>query len=198
MRWLPVLTAFLFAGVLRSGAQEAVIAPPDNLVVEGAPKIPGSLAETAGRYGSYRFAGLADWHPAHREMLISTRFGDTPQLHLVKMPGGERQQRTFYPETLANARFHPNGGDYIVFMKDIGGGEWFQLYRYDVDNGQVTLLTDGESRNLMGPKAFPPRPTLAQRTESTLSISSRRPEPQKFSHLSLTLRACRRSMRILD
>jgi len=151
MRWLPVSALFLFAGVLEAGAQEAVIAPPDNLVVEGAPTIPASLAETAGRYGSYRFAGLADWHPARREMLISTRFGDTPQLHLVKMPSGERQQLTFYPDTVANARFHPNGGDYIVFMKDIGGGEWFQLYRYDVADGQVTLLTDGKSRNLLGP-----------------------------------------------
>ncbi|HEX6880404.1 MAG TPA: prolyl oligopeptidase family serine peptidase, partial [Terriglobales bacterium] len=31
---------------------------------------------------------------------------------------------------------------------DIGGGEWFQYYRYDVANGAVTLLTDGKSRNL--------------------------------------------------
>ena len=36
-------------------------------------------------------------------------------------------------------------------MKDIGGGEWFQLYRYDVSTGDVTLLTDGKSRNLPGP-----------------------------------------------
>ena len=49
------------------------------------------------------------------------------------------------------ARFHPNGGDYILFAKDIGGGEWFQLYRYDVTTGDVTLLTDGKSRNLPGP-----------------------------------------------
>ena len=35
-------------------------------------------------------------------------------------------------------------------MKDIGGGEWFQLYRYDVASGDVTLLTDGKSRNILG------------------------------------------------
>ncbi|PYV90817.1 MAG: peptidase S9, prolyl oligopeptidase, partial [Acidobacteria bacterium] len=45
----------------------------------------------------------------------------------------------------------PNGGDYILFAKDIGGGEWYQLYRYDVATGDVTLLTDGKSRNLAGP-----------------------------------------------
>jgi dipeptidyl aminopeptidase/acylaminoacyl peptidase len=132
-------------------AQEPAIAPGENLVVDGVPPIPASLVDTAGRYSSYRGATLADWHPSRREMLIATRFGDTPQLHLVKMPGGERQQLTFFADAVANGTFHPNGGDYIVFSKDIGGGEWFQLYRYDMATGDVTLLTDGKSRNLRGP-----------------------------------------------
>ena len=147
-----ILAGVLFVAVaITTPAQEAVITPADNLVVDGVPKIPSSVAETAGRYGSYRSANLADWHPTKREMLIATRFGDTPQLHLVKMPGGTRQQLTFYPDAVTNGRFHPNGGDYIVFLKDIGGGEWYQLYRYDLKTGDVTLLTDGKSRNLPGP-----------------------------------------------
>jgi dipeptidyl aminopeptidase/acylaminoacyl peptidase len=149
-RILTMLAAVLFVGAIEGWAQEAVIAPTENLVVDGVPKIPASLAETAGRYGSYRFAVVSDWHPKRREMLIRTRFADTPQVHLVKMPGGERQQLTFYPDSIATAQFHPNGGDYFVFVKDIGGGEWFQLYRYDMDTGNVTLLTDGKSRNLLG------------------------------------------------
>jgi dipeptidyl aminopeptidase/acylaminoacyl peptidase len=132
-------------------AQDGTIAPGENLVVDGVPAIPASLVETAGRYGSYRSATLADWSPTRREMLITTRFADTAQLHLVKMPGGERQQLTFFADAVGSGRFHPNGGDYIVFAKDIGGGEWYQLYRYDMTSGDVTLLTDGKSRNLMGP-----------------------------------------------
>jgi dipeptidyl aminopeptidase/acylaminoacyl peptidase len=132
-------------------AQQPVIAPGENLVVDGVPAIPASLAETAGRYGSYRGAILADWHPTQREMLITTRFGDTPQLHLVKSPGGARQQLTFFPDAVPGGRFHPNGGDYVVFVKDSGGGEWYQIYRYDLKTGDVTLLTDGKSRNLPGP-----------------------------------------------
>ena len=132
-------------------AQEVTVAPGENLVVDGVPAIPASLAETAGRYGSYRGATLADWNPTRREMLIATRFGDTPQLHVVKMPGGERKQLTFFSDAVGNGTFHPDGGDYIVFSKDIGGGEWFQLYRYDLKTGEVTLLTDGKSRNLRGP-----------------------------------------------
>jgi dipeptidyl aminopeptidase/acylaminoacyl peptidase len=84
-------------------------------------------------------------------MLVATRFGDTPQLHFVSMPNGARQQLTFYADAVSNGRFHPNGGDYIVFSKDVGGGEWYQLFHYDRKTGEVALLTDGKSRNLLGP-----------------------------------------------
>ena len=148
-----ILLAVALTGILSSSAraQESVIAPSENLVADGIAKIPSALAETAGRYASYRNASFVDWNPAKREMLISTRFADVAQLHLVAQPGGARQQLTFYADAVTNARFHPNGGDYIVSSKDIGGGEWFQLYRYDVKTGDVTLLTDGKSRNLRGP-----------------------------------------------
>ena len=148
-RLMVILAATLFVSV-GAPAQEPVIAPADNLIVDGVPKIPASLVETAGRYGSYRGASLADWHPTKREMLIATRFADTPQVHLVKAPGGARQQLTFFADSVGSGRFHPNGGDYILFAKDIGGGEWYQLYRYDVASGDVTLVTDGKSRNLAG------------------------------------------------
>src|SRR5882757_6297367 len=146
---ISVAISLLFAASIT--AQEAVITPPESIAADSVPKIPASLAETAGRYGAYRSASLADWNPAKREMLIATRFGDTPQLHLVSAPGGERHQLTFYSDAVTNGRFHPNGGAYIVFSKDIGGGEWYQLYRYDIKTGEVTLLTDGKARNLMGP-----------------------------------------------
>jgi hypothetical protein len=130
--------------------QEAVIAPADNLIVDGVPNISSSLAETAGRYGCYPSASLEYWHPTKREMLVATRFAETPQIHLVKTPGGARQQFTFFVDSVASGQFHPIGGDYIVFANDIGGGEWFQLYGYDAATGDVTPLTDGKSRNLVG------------------------------------------------
>src|SRR5262249_9080641 len=124
---------------LGARSQEPAILPADNLVADGITKIPASLAETAGRYGSFRSAGFVDWNRAKREMLIATRFAETPQLHLVGQPGGARQQLTFFADSVTNGRFHPNGGDYIVFMKDIGGGRWCQLYRYDRKAGDVAL-----------------------------------------------------------
>ena len=151
MRRFCFLLALLAASALPALAQEPVLAPPESLVLDNVPQIPAALAETAGRYASFRSASLSDWHPTKHEMLISTRFAETAQLHLVAMPGGARQQLTFYSDAVTNGKFHPTIGEYIVFMKDVGGGEWYQLYRYDVKTGNVTLLTDGKSRNLLGP-----------------------------------------------
>lgn len=150
MKRFILLLALIASAAASLPAQTATIQPPDNLVVDGIPPIPAALAETAGRYGDFRTAVLRDWNPERREMLIATRFGDTAQLHLVKMPGGARQQLTFFPDSVAGGSFHPHGGDYIVFMKDTGGGEWYQLYRYDIATRDIMLLTDGKSRNLLG------------------------------------------------
>lgn len=120
---------------------------PDNLVVEGVPAIPQELREEAGRYLEFRAAAFNSWHPTRREMLITTRFADSMQLHLVKTPGGARRQLTFLREPVANGSFQPKTGNYIVFSQDQGGGEFYQLYRYDLENGRIQLLTDGKSRN---------------------------------------------------
>jgi len=148
-RLLAILVV-MFAPPLRANAQDGVIAPGETLVVDGIPPIPASLAETAARYAENRSAFPSDWHPQRREMLIGTRFGNTYEMHLVRMPGGARQQLTFFPEPVYGGSYHPNGGDYIVFSKDVGGGEWYQFFRYDPATGDSTLLTDGKSRNTGG------------------------------------------------
>src|ERR1700689_3807751 len=102
MIFVAVALAFATFVAQPAMAQEGTIAPAENLVVDGVPAIPASLAETAGRYGSYRSATLADWHPTRREMLIATRFGDTPQLHLVTTPMGERHQLTFFADAVGD------------------------------------------------------------------------------------------------
>ena len=131
-----------------NSSQEAVVAPNENLIVEGVPPIPQALAEKADRYTNFRSAFFASWHPTKREMLIATRFADTFQIHQVKMPAGARTQLTFYVDDVRGAQYPPKGGDSFVFSKDIGGGEFYQLYRYDDSTGAVTLLTDGKSRNI--------------------------------------------------
>jgi dipeptidyl aminopeptidase/acylaminoacyl peptidase len=139
------LTVVSFLGAAR--AQGGIVTPGDNLVVEGIPTIPARLADDVGRYTEFRSAGISSWHPLRREMLISTRFGDTNQVHLLKMPGGARTQLTFSQERSGGASYRPKTGDSFVFNKDVGGNEFYQYYRYDFADGGITLLTDGKSRN---------------------------------------------------
>lgn len=145
--------AVLFSAAILSGrmlAQNSILVPADNLVTEGITPIPSSLVEEVRRYTEFRAAGLSSWHPTRREMLIATRFGDTNQIHLVKFPGGDRRQMTFFPERVGGASYQPTTGDYFIFNRDVGGNEFFQLYRFDLKDGVVTLLTDGKSRNTGG------------------------------------------------
>lgn len=120
---------------------------PENLVVEGIPPFSPELKRDAGRYLEFRAATFSDWHPLRREMLVVTRFAESPQLHLVKQPGAARRQITFLPEPVAGGSFDPRAGEFMVFVQDNGGGEFFQFYRFDFADGRVTLLTDGKSRN---------------------------------------------------
>ena len=144
-RVFPFLLSFLWLSMLP--AAEEHLSVPANLKAEGIPPIPVSLIETLARYNESRGASLMDWHPLKREILISTRFADVAQIHRVAMPGGARTQLTFYGDGVALASYHPKTGDAVVFSKDVGGAEFYQLFLQDVKTGEVRLLTDGKSRN---------------------------------------------------
>lgn len=130
-------------GYLATGQQQ-MIPVTDNLVVEGVPQIPASLADEVRNYTESRGASLSSWHPLKKEMLILTRFGNSNQVHYIKSPGGARTQVTFYNEPVGGAVFEPVNGSYFLFTKDVGGNEFSQIYRYDINNKDVTLLTDGK------------------------------------------------------
>lgn len=149
-RSFTILLLILAFAISVFAQQTGTLTPADNLVVDGIPPIPLSIVEQVGRYTEFRSAGFLSWHPAKLEMLVSTRFAETPQIHWVKFPGGARTQMTFFPDRVGNASFNPKSSEYFVFTKDIGGGEWFQNYRFDIQTGSITLLTDGKSKNTLG------------------------------------------------
>lgn len=146
---LLVLLLLTTAAPTRTHADD--LKPGDNLVVEGIPPIPTELVERVNHYTEFRSASPLSWHPKRREMLISTRFAETSQIHIVKAPGGARTQLTFFDNRVGNASYQPTHGDYFVFSMDVGGNEFAQLHRYDFSTGESTLLTDGTSKNRMGP-----------------------------------------------
>ena len=56
-------------------------------------------------------------------MLISTKFGNTPQTHLVAAPGGRRTQLTFFETPVTDPTPIPGSDDSFFFMRDQGGSE---------------------------------------------------------------------------
>lgn len=144
LRSTALLTvAFIFLSAGSVSAQAPVLRPTDNLIAEGIPDIPATLADEVRRYTEARSASFVSWHPEREEMLISTRFGNTNQIHEVRFPGGARRQLTFFNEPIAGAEWEPRDGKYFLFTRDTGGNEFGQLYRYDIETGNASLLSDG-------------------------------------------------------
>lgn len=132
-------------------AQTNEVVPPASLVVDGIPKVPASLAAEVAGYTKARAAELLDWHPVRREMVIATRFGNTPEIHLVKSPGAARTQLTFFDDRpTRGVSYQPTAGNYFIFSKDTGGDQNYQNYRFDLPSGATTMLTDGKSKNSRG------------------------------------------------
>jgi dipeptidyl aminopeptidase/acylaminoacyl peptidase len=118
------------------------------VVLEGTPEVPADLRRRLQRYTGARSASLAALADDGGAMLVTTRFGDTEQAHLVRTPGGDRRQLTFGDEPLRVARFVPGTTAAITYLADAGGNEQYQVARMDLATGAVTLLTDGgKSRN---------------------------------------------------
>ena len=113
-----ILSVVLLATGVMLAQQPATVVPNEALIVDGVPPIPASIAERADAYTNYRMANIFDWHPQRREMLIGTRFADTTQVHRVRMPGGAREQVTFFPDRMGSAMYQPHTGNYFVFSKD--------------------------------------------------------------------------------
>ncbi len=124
-----------------------IVPKPAALTAEDMPPLPLALAESARPYLEARSAGFAGWDPNARAVLITTRFANTNQLHRVAQPMGARTQLSFEAEPVFG-RYAPQRGDVIVVRKDQGGDEYFQLYT--LQDGRLSLLTDGKSRNQAG------------------------------------------------
>ncbi len=118
---------------------------PDALVADGLPPIPDELPAQTRPYMEFRTASFAGWHPTDKSMLVATRFGNTTQLHRVAGPMMARKQISFEAEPVSNGNWAPKTGDILIVQKDVGGGEFFQLY--GLKDGKLDLLTDGKSRN---------------------------------------------------
>lgn len=140
-----LLLGTAFALALATGATAQ---PPrrevGNIVYDGAPATPAALQAAIAPYYNARTATFQDWLP-DGSMLITTRFGDTYQVHRVARPGGARTQLTFFPEPINNARVLPGTSTYL-YPRDVGGAEYYQAYIRTL-TGAETQLTAPNTRN---------------------------------------------------
>lgn len=144
---LRIVSVFLFLIFLQTtSAQDR--REVGNMILENVPEIPDEITSRIQQYQNTRSASFADWLPNNEGMLISTRFGNTTQLHTIAMPGGARSQISFFNEPVSNGSFCPST-DYngFLFTKDSGGNEFSQIYWYDMNSRTSEMLSDGESRN---------------------------------------------------
>ena len=118
---------------------------PEALLADGLPSIPDELPVQTRPYMEFRTASFAGWHPTDKSMLVATRFANTTQIHRVAGPMMARKQISFEAEPVSNGQWAPQTGDVLIVQKDVGGGEFFQLYA--LRDGKLDLLTDGKSRN---------------------------------------------------
>lgn len=145
--------ALVFVAQLQTGIARAADDPakPPAITTEDVPVVPPELTERLRQYQSMRSAAFRGWSPDGKGILIATRFADTAQLHRVYEPGGRREQITFFNEP-ADGGFIPEAKDgSLLLTMSQGGSENDQVYFFDRSTGQATLLTDGKSRNLLGP-----------------------------------------------
>ncbi len=146
---LCLITALL-AGACSSlpSADQGVLAPNPNLVVQGIPPVPMRLVKAVERYTEFSGDSFVDWHPNRREMLISHRApgASTLQLYRLSGPMAEPEALTDFADPVRVGRYDPRDGRYIVFQRASGGNEADLLYRLDLDTRVVTPLVDAGQR----------------------------------------------------
>jgi dipeptidyl aminopeptidase/acylaminoacyl peptidase len=118
-----------------------------NLVIEDIPEIPEQLSNRLEQYQNTRSAGFAGWAADDEGMFISTRFGETSQIHFVGFPEAYRRQVTFFDEPVGGIAVRPTPETPgFLFMKDYGGNETYQMFYFDLITGEYKMISDGESR----------------------------------------------------
>lgn len=135
------------SGGATSGVDDVDRRQVGHLIFEDIPPVSTSVETRLAQYLEVRSAGFQGWLPGG-EALVSTRFGETVQIHRVARPGGARQQLTFFPEPVGGALASPDADrPGFLYLRDAGGSEFWQLYFFDLDSGRSILLSDGSSRN---------------------------------------------------
>ena len=126
-------------------AAELPVSDDGVVRLEGTPEIPDALRQRLNAWQNVRWSSFADFSSDAGRMLVTTRFAEVRQVHLVESPMGARQQLTFGAEPASEPTLLDDGS--LVYTTDLGGNEQKQIVRLDPATAQTTLLTDGVSKH---------------------------------------------------
>ena len=138
---IQVLGIALLAALPAQATNGDAIRPPEALVLQGVPPISADLPKKTAPYTDFRASRVTAWHPAKREMLISTRVKNSSQIFRLAEPGGKLEPVTDFKDPVAGASYQPRTGDFMLFEKGSGGDEAFQISRLDLESGAVTPIS---------------------------------------------------------
>ncbi len=117
-----------------------------QLVLENVPPIPPHITQDLAQYQSTRSASLRGWVADSSGIVISTRFGETSQLHRVRSAGGARHQLTFFDEPVGSVAVSPVQAE-LFYTRDAGGSEFYQIFHLDLGSGKSTAVSDSQARS---------------------------------------------------
>src|SRR5215471_18738530 len=147
-RLICILSALVLSGsaLARQTSTAAEILPGNNLVTEGIPKIPASLAQTINRYTNAWGFRLAGWDLTKRELLFKNLADSETWILRGDTPAASPKLSFFIPTGVYDVYWQPQA-KYLVYNHDTNGNDSFQFYLFDVATRKSTLITDGKSRN---------------------------------------------------
>jgi Tol biopolymer transport system component len=90
---------------------------------------------------------LAWWDLSKHELWLKVIASTEISIFRVDKPASMPRALLSIPVGSAYDVYYQPQGKYLVYNKDTGGNEFYQLYLYDIAAGESKLLTDGKSRN---------------------------------------------------
>ncbi len=129
----------------------AAVMPPGQMETRGVPAISDELAAKAKPYLDVSPVRFQDWHASGTNItiLVTQRpaKGQVSQLHVLNKPKERPRQITFGKEPVQRAMLNPVNDRSIIFLRDEGGSERYQVFYYDLGTGRTLRVTDGKSRH---------------------------------------------------
>ncbi len=141
---------FLILGVILlippAWPQSGELAPPADVIHDGIPPVPASLSSETNPYRTVPGSSLIGWDPEKPQMIVSGWVFGIKGASRVGAPGEPPVLFLKLPDWYRDISLDPRG-KFIIYVKPIDDNFQDQVYRYDIDTRETTLLSDGKSKN---------------------------------------------------